>query len=60
MQNHPGQQIDAGYVGGEERHHVGGEEDLQRVWIHVDGHHPQQAEQPAAAEEAGCGDVSKC
>ncbi len=54
VQDDPGEQVDEGDVGGEQRHDVGGVQDGQRVHVHPIGAHPQEAEQQTPAGERSC------
>lgn len=52
MENDPRQQVDAGDIGGEQRHHVRGQEYPQREYVQIIGDDPQAAEEAAPDEEA--------
>lgn len=54
VQYHPGEQIDAGNIGGKQSQCIRGEEHVQRQRIQIGGNQPQDAEREAAIEEATC------
>jgi len=48
VEDDPGEQVDAGHVGGKQGHHVCRQEDSQRVDVHVVGSNPKKREQAAS------------